>query len=86
MMVGVHDAFSCLASRAGRFHQIIGEQFRDLYQRDWLDELLQAAKHDLPEDCSYQIGCCTVKLSNLKLPEYGTLRLDDVPLSFFAYS
>jgi DNA-directed RNA polymerase len=85
-MVGVHDAFSCLTSRARRFHQIIGEQFRDLHKRDWLADILAAAHRELPADCSYRVGCCTVRLANLKLPEKGTLNLDDVPLSFFAYS
>ena len=74
VMVGVHDSFSCLASRARRFHQIIGEQFRDLHQTDWLRKLLKYVRRDF--------GVTTT----LELPEHGTLELDDVPSSFFAYS
>jgi DNA-directed RNA polymerase len=37
----IHDSFGCLASRAGRFHQIIREQFVRLYEEhDVLSEVL----------------------------------------------
>jgi len=74
-MLSVHDSFSCLASRARRFKQIIGEQFTQLYARDLLEDILQSAKRELPEGTKMP-----------KLPKKGTLDLSMVPLSFFACS
>jgi DNA-directed RNA polymerase len=46
----VHDSFGCLASRAGRYHQIIREQFVRLYtEHDVLAEVLERAKCALSE-------------------------------------
>lgn len=46
----VHDSFGCLASRAGRFRQIIREQFVAMYeQHDVLAEVLEQARTDLTE-------------------------------------
>jgi DNA-directed RNA polymerase len=44
----VHDSFGCLPSRAGRFNQIIREQFLKMYtDHDVLAELLESARADL---------------------------------------
>jgi DNA-directed RNA polymerase len=47
-MVGVHDCFGCLAPHAERFNKIIREEFVELHQRDFLAEVLQSARSDLP--------------------------------------
>jgi DNA-directed RNA polymerase len=75
MMTAVHDSFGCLAPRARRFKQLIGEQFVELHKRDWLDEILQSAKRDLPPG---------TKLP--KPPKRGELDISGVPTSFFAAS
>lgn len=44
----VHDSFGCLAPQSKRFHQIIREQFVEMYeQHDVLAEVLAQAKSDL---------------------------------------
>jgi DNA-directed RNA polymerase len=46
----VHDSFGCLASRAGRFNEIIREEFVRMYEtHDVLDEVYAQSKCDLTQ-------------------------------------
>jgi DNA-directed RNA polymerase len=74
----VHDSFGCLASRAGRFREIIREQFVKMYEdHDVLSEVLASAKHDLTVH-NWQ-----------RLPDglkYGSLHLQNVLNASYAFA
>ena len=74
-MVSVHDCFGCLAPRAGRFNQIILEQFVRLHEKhNLLNEVRESARRDLPK---------SIELP--PLPEIGSLEIKDIPQSLHAY-
>ena len=74
----VHDSFGCLPCHAGRFNEIIREQFVRMYQEhDVLREILDSAKHDLTEANHNRLP---------ELPTYGTLDITSVLKSQFAFS
>jgi DNA-directed RNA polymerase len=78
--VSVHDSFCCLASRAGRFRQIIHEQFVHLYRDhgDPLEAMLDQARCYLSEK----------ELTKLQaiLRERGKFIIEDVLLSEYAWA
>jgi DNA-directed RNA polymerase, mitochondrial len=49
-MLGIHDCFACLPSRARRFNQIIREQFVQLHEHDALLQVLEETRRRLPPD------------------------------------
>jgi DNA-directed RNA polymerase len=73
----VHDSFGCLASRAGRFRDIIREEFVRMYEQDVLAEILEHSK-------------CALTVTNWhrlpKLPEPGSLDLKEVLNAEFAFA
>jgi DNA-directed RNA polymerase len=73
----VHDSFGCLAPQAGRFNQIIREQFVQMYEEhDVLAEVLKAAWRDLTVHNWHRLP---------PVPEYGSLDLKvvlDAPFAF----
>ena len=74
----VHDSFGCLASRAGRFRQIILETFVRMYEEhDVLAEVHQQAKCDLTV---HNVG----RLPDV--PDYGPLNIKEVLNAQFAFA
>jgi DNA-directed RNA polymerase len=74
----VHDSFGCLPSRAGRFNQIIREQFLKMYEdHDVLAELLACAKSDLTEANHSKLP---------ELPARGTLDLKEILNAKYAFA
>jgi hypothetical protein len=47
-LVTVHDSYVCLAPRAGRFNQVLKEQFIRIHEFDWFGAVLNRARRDLP--------------------------------------
>ena len=74
----VHDSFGCLASQAGRFNQIIREEFALMYEtHDVLTEVLERASCDLTHaDCD--------RLPIAIIP--GPLNLKDILNADFAFA
>jgi DNA-directed RNA polymerase, mitochondrial len=74
----VHDSFGCLANRAGKFRQIIREEFVRMYEEhDVLAEILEQAKRDLPKK----------NLAKLpELPKYGMFDLRSVLNAEYAFA
>jgi DNA-directed RNA polymerase, mitochondrial len=73
----VHDSFGCLPSRAGRFNQIIREQFLKMYEHDVLAHLLASAKADLTEANHDKLP---------ELPDVGTLDLKEILNAKYAFA
>jgi DNA-directed RNA polymerase len=75
-LVTVHDCFATTANHARRLHEIIGEQFVDMYENyDWLGTIWQSARDALPK---------SVELP--AIPERGNLNIKDVLNNFRAFS
>ena len=71
----VHDSFGCPAAQAGRFREIIREQFVRMYEEnDVLAQMRVAAARDLGTDDGLR-----------KVPDRGTLDLKGVLRSEFAF-
>jgi DNA-directed RNA polymerase, mitochondrial len=74
----VHDSFGCLASRAGRFNQIIREEFVRMYTtHDVLAEVQAQAKCDLTQHTCDRIA---------DVPAYGNLNLKEILNATFAFA
>jgi DNA-directed RNA polymerase, mitochondrial len=74
----VHDSFGCLPSQAGRFRQIIREEFIRLYRdHDVLRDILEQAKADLPPEEWHRLP---------PLPEYGSLDLEEIRHAEYAFA
>jgi DNA-directed RNA polymerase len=74
----VHDSFGCLAPQAGRFNEIIREQFVQMYEEhDVLAEVLKAAWRDLTVHNWHRLP---------PVPEYGSLDLKEVLNAKFAFA
>ena len=74
----VHDSFGCHASHAGRFNQIIREQFLKMYtDHDVLAELLASAKADLTPANHHRLP---------ELPEKGALDLKEILNAKYAFA
>ena len=74
-LVTVHDCFGTIAPHARRLNEILREQLIKLHaEHDWLQEAYERARRQLPG----------VNLPNL--PEKGSLDLQSVKPSFFAFS
>jgi DNA-directed RNA polymerase len=74
----VHDSFGCLPSRAGRFNQIIREQFLKMYtEHDVLAELLASARTHLSPANHDKLP---------ELPEKGALDLKEVLNARYAFA
>jgi DNA-directed RNA polymerase len=74
----VHDSFGCLAPHAGRFNQIIREQFVKLYvEHDVLSEVLEQARLDLTAANHSRLP---------ELPTYGNLDIEEVRDATFAFA
>jgi DNA-directed RNA polymerase len=77
-MAAIHDCFMCLAPHAKRFNEIIRERFVWLHKEyDWLEAIWEAANEDLSPANRKRLP---------PLPEKGTLDLEKVKQSFFAFS
>jgi DNA-directed RNA polymerase len=74
----VHDSFSCLASRAGRYRQIIRETFVQMYEsHDVLKEILEQAKCDLTQAYWHRLP---------DVPDFGNLNLKDMLNAEYAFA
>jgi DNA-directed RNA polymerase, mitochondrial len=74
----VHDSFSCLPSRAGRFRKIILEEFVRMYEtHDVLDEVFARARADLGRNR---------KRMPSAPPQYGALDLKKALVAEFAFA
>jgi DNA-directed RNA polymerase len=73
-MVSVHDCFGCLAPRAERFKEIIGEQFRKLHESYLLAEVWESARQDLSAAAKKKLP---------PIPERGNVELEPW---YFAFS
>lgn len=74
----VHDSFGCLPSRAGRFNQVIREQFLRMYtDHDVLAELLESARADLTPANHDKLP---------ELPEKGALDLKEILQARYAFA
>jgi DNA-directed RNA polymerase len=78
-IVTVHDSFSCLASRAGRFRKLIREEFVRMYQEhDVLTEVFKEAKADLNDPDNEWMPEAP--------PEKGTLDIAEMRDAEFAFA
>jgi DNA-directed RNA polymerase len=75
-LVTIHDCFGTTAPNARRLNQILREQFVRLHDYDWLGQVLETAKHNLPKSAHDKLP---------ELPQRGNLDLAGVLLSFFAF-
>jgi DNA-directed RNA polymerase len=74
----VHDSFGCLPSQADRFHQIIRETFKRMYEdHDVLAELLATATNDLTPANHHRLPA---------LPEKGSLDIAAILRARFAFA
>jgi DNA-directed RNA polymerase len=48
-LVTVHDCFATTANHAGRLKEIVEEQFRAMYEYDWLANVWQSTRNALPQ-------------------------------------
>ena len=49
-LLPIHDCFSTLAPYAARLNRILREQFIKLHEHDWLADVLERARKELPKD------------------------------------
>jgi DNA-directed RNA polymerase len=82
----VHDSFGCLPSRAGRFNQIIREQFLKMYSdHDVLTELYESALTDLT-DAGRDLHEELAKAGFTGVPEKGSLDLTEILNARYAFA
>lgn len=74
-MLCIHDSFACLPSRAGRFNEIIREQFVRLHSHDPLLHVLEETRRRLPPDVALPSP-----------PLKGTLNVSQVLHSYEAFA
>ncbi len=83
----VHDSFGCLPSRAGRFNQIIREQFLAMYSdHDVLTELYESAINDLTEAGRERLHEELAKAGFTGVPEKGSLDLTEILNARYAFA
>lgn len=83
----VHDSFGCLPSRAGRFNQIIREQFLKMYSdHDVLTELYESAINDLTEAGRERLHEELAKAGFTGVPEKGSLDLTEILNARYAFA
>jgi DNA-directed RNA polymerase len=83
----VHDSFGCLPSRAGRFNQIIREQFLKMYSdHDVLTELYESALTDLTDAGRERLHEELAKAGFTGVPEKGSLDLTEILNARYAFA
>lgn len=77
-MATVHDSFGCLAPQAGRFREIIREEFVRMYQEhDVLAQVHEQSSYDLSVHGQQRLP---------ELPNYGSLNIQEVLNAEYAFA
>jgi DNA-directed RNA polymerase len=91
----IHDSFAALPNQMPKFNALIREAFVELYEHNEpLNEVLSNAVEDLMElvtacesaDVMKKLQKSMQDLGKLGIPEKGTLNLDDVKRSAYAFA